>query len=98
MITSIPLSIWSHANELNTEFSGGAYEHLPVFLLGSDGHTGWANSLLRMRAGLTKEFILQLPGDERKNYGLTADLEPNGFGVDSGLAKIVAAVPRPCWL
>jgi predicted amidohydrolase YtcJ len=95
MISGIPLTIWSRTDELNAQLSGGAYENLPVFLWGSDGHTGWANRALRLRAGLTRDFISHLSEADRKNYGLAADLEPNGFGVDAGLAKIVAAVPQP---
>jgi predicted amidohydrolase YtcJ len=80
MISGIPLSFWSKTDELNAQFGSGAYDNLPVFLWGSDGHTGWANNALRLRAGLTKDFISHLPEPDRKDYGLAADLEPNGRG------------------
>jgi predicted amidohydrolase YtcJ len=94
MISRIPLPIWSKTDELNKLFSTGAFENLPIFLWGADGHTGWANRVLRLRVGLTKDFISHLSEDERTYYGVTPDLEPNGLGVDAGLGKIVAALPH----
>ena len=32
---------------------------------------------------------------ERRYYGFSRDLEPNGFLVDAGLRKVDAAVPEP---
>jgi predicted amidohydrolase YtcJ len=95
LISGIPLPIWSRTDELNAQFSAGAYEKQPVFLQGSDGHTGWANRALRLRAGVTKDFISHLSEGERKYYGLGPNLEPNGFAVDAGLTKIHAAMPKP---
>ena len=95
LISGIPLPIWSKTDELNAQFSAGAYEKQPVFLQGSDGHTGWANRALRLRAGVTKDFISRLSEDERKYYGVGPALEPNGFAVDAGLTKIQAVVPKP---
>jgi predicted amidohydrolase YtcJ len=94
MISRIPLPIWSETDELNQQFSTVAFENLPIFLWGADGHTGWANRALRLRAGLTKDFISHLSEDERTYYGVTPDLEPNGLGVDAGLGKIVAPLPH----
>jgi predicted amidohydrolase YtcJ len=94
LISGIPLIIWSKTDELNAQFNTGAYEKQPVFLQGSDGHTGWANRALRMRAGVTKDFISHLSESERKYYGLAADLEPNGFAVDAGLEKVQATLPK----
>jgi predicted amidohydrolase YtcJ len=95
LVSGIPLLIWSETSELNAQFSAGAYENQPVFLQGSDGHTGWANRALRIRAGVTKDFISHLSGEERKYFGLGPDLEPNGFAVDAGLTKIQAVLPKP---
>jgi predicted amidohydrolase YtcJ len=95
MVSRVPLPIWSHTEELNGQLSGAAFGTLPIFLWGTDGHTGWANRALRLKVGLTKEFISQLPPDQRGFYGTTSDLEPNGLGVDAGLVKIISAVPQP---
>jgi predicted amidohydrolase YtcJ len=95
LISGIPLAIWSKTDELNAQLNAGAYEKQAVFLQGSDGHTGWANRALRLRAGVTKDFISHLSEAERKYYGLATDLEPNGFAVDAGLEKVQAILPKP---
>ena len=95
MISGIPLPIWSKTDELNARLSTGEYENQPVYLDGSDGHTGWANLALRRRAGVTKEFISRLPVEQRKYYGVGQGMDPNGFAVDAGLEKIQAVLPRP---
>ena len=94
MISGMPLTLWSKTGELNAEFSGGEYENQPVYLDGSDGHTGWANKALRKRAGITKDFISRLSTNERKYYGVGPDMEPNGFAVDAGLGKIQSVLPK----
>jgi predicted amidohydrolase YtcJ len=93
MISRVPVTMWSKTDDLNARFSAGEFEQRPVFLWGVDGHTGWANRALRLRAGLTKDFLSSLSEDERAKFGMTRDFEPNGFGVDDGLAKIVTALP-----
>jgi hypothetical protein len=94
-ISGMPLIFWSRTNDLNASFNRGAYADVPVFLAGSDGHTGWANRTLRHRAGITKDFLGNLPPDERAHFGAGSDGEPNGFVVDAGLAKLQAALPPP---
>ncbi len=94
-ISGIPLIFWSHTDELNARFSAGVYENQPVFLEGSDGHTGWANRALLRRAGVTKEFLSHLSGEQVKYYGVASDREPTGFAVDAGLEKIQALLPNP---
>jgi len=95
LVSGMPLAIWSKTDELNARFSAGAYENQPIFLHGMDGHTGWANRALRLRAGVTRDFISHLSEADRKYYGVGPDMEPNGFGVDKGLAKIEAVMPKP---
>ncbi len=94
-ISGIPLLFWSKTEELNARFSAGTYTDQAVFLHGMDGHTGWANRALLRRAGITRDFLSHLPEAERKYYGYSTDLEPNGFGVDAGLKKIQAILPAP---
>ena len=94
-ISGMPLAFWSRTNELNVHFSVGVYAEVPVFLSGSDYHTGWANRALLHRAGITAEFISHLPESERQYYGLGPDREPNGFLVDAGLRKVQENLPEP---
>jgi predicted amidohydrolase YtcJ len=94
-ISGMPLAYWSRTNDLNARFNSGDYADLPVFLAGSDGHTGWANRALLRRAGITKGFLSNLPAAERAYYGIEPTGDPNGFAVDAGMDKIKTAVPEP---
>jgi len=92
-ITSLSLDFWSKPEELNARLSAGEYSDLPLLLEGADGHAGWANKALLREAGVTKEFLQNLSSEERKFYGFDLYLEPNGFVVDDGLAKVSALLP-----
>ncbi len=94
-VSGIPVAHWSKTDELNARFNNGAYADQPVFLAGSDGHTGWGNRALLRRAGVTKDFLSHLSPSERAYYGVGPDGEPTGFAVDTGLDKIQAVVPEP---
>ena len=94
-ISGMPLAFWSKTEELNAHFSTGIYADLPVYLSGSDYHTGWANRVMLRQAGITKDFIQHLTANDRQYYGVDADLEPNGFLVDAGLRKIQENLPEP---
>jgi predicted amidohydrolase YtcJ len=94
-VSGMPLALWSKTDQLNAKFSTGIYAEAPVFLAGSDGHTGWANPNLLRRAGVTKEFLSKLSESQRAYYGVGRDMEPNGFAVDDGLRKIQAVLPEP---
>ena len=92
-ITSLSLDFWSKPEELNARFNAGEYADLPLLLEGGDGHTGWVNKALLREAGVTRQFLQNLSRKERRFYGSGPDLEPNGFVVDDGLAKVNAVVP-----
>ncbi len=94
-ISGMPLEFWSHTDELNSRFNSGDFASVPVFLAGSDGHTGWGNRDLLKRAGVTKDFLDHLSSAERAYYGIGKDGEPNGFAVDAGREKLDAAIPPP---
>jgi predicted amidohydrolase YtcJ len=94
-ISGMPLVYWSKTDELNARFSSGAYADVPVFLRGSDGHTGWANQALLRRAGVTKDFLSHLSQSERAYYGIGPTGDPNGFAVDAGRETIEAVISPP---
>jgi len=94
-ISGMPLVYWSKTDELNARFSSGVYADAPVFLRGSDGHTGWANGALLRRVGVTKDFLSHLSPAERAYYGIDSTGNPNGFTVDVGREKIEAVIPEP---
>lgn len=94
-ISGMPLEYWSQLDELNARFNTDDFATIPVYLSGSDGHTGWANRTLLQRAGVTKDFLAQLSPGARAYYGVGKDGEPNGFAVDSGKSKIEDVIPAP---
>jgi predicted amidohydrolase YtcJ len=93
-ILGIPLEFWSHTDNLNAEFSTGAYEKQSVLLRGMDGHTSWANRALLQRAGITADFLNKLSAGERSYYGVAKNMQPNGFLVDAGEEKIDPLLPK----
>jgi predicted amidohydrolase YtcJ len=92
-IQGLPLEFWSHPDVLNAKFSAGPYEKQSILLRGMDGHTAWANRVLLQRAGITAEFLKNLSANERSYYGVSKDMEPNGFLVDAGTEKIEKLLP-----
>ncbi|SRR5579871_3200897 len=93
IISDIKNSYWSHAAEIDAALSQGAFAEQPIVLLGSDGHTAWANQAARTRAGITQEFIRTLKPDERQHYGFDSAFNPNGFVVDAGRYKLEGSLP-----
>ncbi len=92
-ILGLPLEFWSHLDFLNTRFSTGDYEKQSVLLRGSDGHTAWANHALLQRAGITSEYLKKLSVQERSYFGFDKNLQPNGFLVNAGTARIEPLLP-----
>ncbi len=95
IIHDLDLGFWSHAAELDAILSHDRYAAIPIVFNGSDGHTGWANSAARERAGLTADFIRKLPADKQKFFGFDAAYVPNGFVVDFGKGIIDQSLPKP---
>jgi hypothetical protein len=93
-VQGLPLAFWSHPEVLNNDFSAGAYANQSVLLRGMDGHTAWANRVLLDRAGITADYLKKLTPAERAYYGFGKNMQPNGFLVDAGTAKIDAILPK----
>jgi predicted amidohydrolase YtcJ len=94
-ILGVPLEFWSHTNQLNANFSAGLYANQPVLLLGMDGHTAWANSVMLKRAGIDSAYLRKLTAGERSYYGVGKNFQPNGFLVDAGMEKVTPLLPKP---
>jgi len=88
----ITAAYWQPA-ELDGLFNAAPYDKMPVVLVGSDGHTGWANKAMLTRAGVSKDFVTGLAEADRKFYTLGADGAPNGFVADAGWDKVLTALP-----
>ncbi|MBO0857951.1 MAG: amidohydrolase family protein [Chloracidobacterium sp.] len=72
MINNIDPSYWTQASEIDAALSQGAFAKHPIVLVGSDGHSAWANRVARTRAGITQEFIRTLKPGDRQYYGFDA--------------------------
>src|SRR5260370_12725469 len=94
-IFGLPLEFWSHTDQLNSNFSAGAYANVPVVLFDMDGHTAWANSAMLKRATIDSAYVKKLSEGERSYYGVAKNLEPNGFLVDAGMEKLTPLLPKP---
>ena len=92
-INDIDLSYWAQAAAIDAALSQGAFAKQPIVLVGSDGHTEWANRAARARAGITQQFIHRLKPGDRRYYGSDAAFNPNGFVVDAGKNKLDLSLP-----
>ncbi|MBT1065380.1 amidohydrolase [Bowmanella sp. Y26] len=63
----------------------------PLFIISTDGHTGWANSLALKRAGITADT--QAPHDGR--IVKDAQQQPTGMLVDGATALVSRHLPKP---
>jgi predicted amidohydrolase YtcJ len=95
VINGIDIGYWAHAAEIDATLSGGEFAKQPIVLIGSDGHTAWANRVARTRAGITAKYIKKLPPSEQRYFGFDAAFNPNGFVVDAGKTKLDRSLPQP---
>ena len=93
MINDINTSYWAQATAIDAVLSQGAFAKQPIILVGSDGHTAWANRVARARAGITQQFIRSLKPSDRQYYGSDAAFNPNGFVVDAGKNRLDGSLP-----
>ncbi len=95
VIYGVDPGYWTHAGEIDAVLSHGAFARQPILLVGSDGHTAWANRTLRARAGITAAYLRSLQPDEQRYYGFDSADNPNGFAVDAGANRLLRSVPAP---
>jgi predicted amidohydrolase YtcJ len=95
VINGLDLGYWGHSAEIDRALSSGAFAKEAIVLLGSDGHTAWANRVARARAGITRSYLRSLQPADRQYYGFDSDLNPNGFAVDVGQTKVRSILPAP---
>ncbi len=87
------ITTWSDLEGLAKVLDGGSLGRLPILLEGSDGHTCFANTAYRRKAGLDKAYIRSLPVPSRHFYNLLPDGSPTGFAADSGTSKLFRVLP-----
>jgi len=94
IVYNVDTGFWPHAKELDAILSGGRLTDIPLVLYGSDGHTAWINRAMRMRAGLTREYLRGLSPADLYFYGHDDALEANGFVVDTGQTFVQKSIPK----
>ncbi len=95
VVNGIDTGYWAHAAEIDAALSSGRFSNVPVVLIGSDGHTGWANSKARARAGIIASYLRTLSAAQQAYYGFGPRFAPNGFVVDAGLTRLRLSLPPP---
>jgi hypothetical protein len=93
IVNGIDIGYWAHAADIDAALSGGRFANVPIVLIGSDGHTGWANKTARARASITAAYLRKLAPAQRAYYGFGAGVTPNGFVVDMGLTRLRMSLP-----
>jgi predicted amidohydrolase YtcJ len=93
IVNGIDIGYWAHAADIDGALSGGRFANVPIVLIGSDGHTGWANETARARASITAAYLRKLAPAQRAYYGFGTGFAPNGFVVDVGLTRLRMSLP-----
>jgi predicted amidohydrolase YtcJ len=93
IVNSVDTGYWLHASDIDKALGSGRYADVPIILIGSDGHTAWANRKARERAGITASYLRTLAPAQQAYYGFGPDFSPNGFVVDVGLTRLRLSMP-----
>ena len=93
IVNGLDIGYWARAADIDGALSGGRFADVPIVLIGTDGHTGWANRKARARAGITAAYLRKLTPAQRAYYGFGSGFAPNGFVVDVGLTRLRMSLP-----
>jgi predicted amidohydrolase YtcJ len=93
-ITGLNLSFWTDPEALSAIFDRGEYTRLPVFLIGMDYHTGWANRAMLEKAGINRDYLKNITPSERQLYGFLPDFSPNGLIREAAMDKVFELIPE----
>lgn len=92
LFMNVPLEYWGHIPRLQAVFNSGEFASIPVILAGSDAHTGWCNTAMLARAGISAAS--DLPAAVKATFGMDADGTFNGFASEGGWDELLKAAPR----
>jgi hypothetical protein len=92
-VSGLPSAAWGQVAELEQRFNRGEWADVPIFFLGWDHHTGWANQAMLKRAGIDAAKVKGLKGEAQATIGHHPDGRPNGFLADAGLDPVMAQLP-----
>ncbi|QEY64101.1 amidohydrolase [Metapseudomonas lalkuanensis] len=92
-VSGMPSAAWGEVAELEQRFNQGEWAEVPIFFMGWDHHTGWANRAMLKRAGVDAAMVKGLKGEAQATIGHHDDGQPNGFLADAGLDPVMAQLP-----
>ncbi|MDH4565640.1 amidohydrolase [Pseudomonas sp. BN414] len=92
-VSGMPSAAWGQVAEMEQRFNQGEWAEVPIFFLGWDHHTGWANQAMLKRAGIDAARVKGLKGEAQATIGHHPDGRPNGFLADAGLDPVMAQLP-----
>ncbi|AOE84406.1 amidohydrolase [Pseudomonas sp. TCU-HL1] len=92
-VSGMPSAAWGQVTELEQRFNQGEWADVPIFFMGWDHHTGWANRAMLKRAGIDAARVKGLAGEAKATIGHHPDGQPNGFLADAGLDPVMAQLP-----
>ncbi|MDH4874563.1 amidohydrolase [Pseudomonas sp. BN515] len=92
-VSGMPSAAWGEVAELEQRFNQGEWAEVPIFFMGWDHHTGWANRAMLKRAGVDAAMVKSLKGEAQATIGHHDDGQPNGFLADAGLDPVMAQLP-----
>jgi predicted amidohydrolase YtcJ len=92
-VSGMPSAAWGQVAELEQRFNQGEWAEVPIFFMGWDHHTGWANRAMLKRAGIDATLVKSLKGEAQATIGHHQDGQPNGFLADAGLDPVMAQLP-----
>ncbi|UCO96720.1 amidohydrolase [Metapseudomonas lalkuanensis] len=92
-VSGMPSAAWGQVAELEQRFNQGEWAEVPIFFMGWDHHTGWANRAMLKRAGIDAAMVKGLKGEAQATIGHHEDGQPNGFLADAGLDPVMAQLP-----
>lgn len=94
VVVGLDASYWAKIDDFNKLFNSGYWVDKPLFFMGSDQHTGWANEALRQKAGLNKAFVDKQPQSIQYTIGKNKDGSPNGLVADASTDFILKVIPK----
>lgn len=94
VVVGLDASYWAKIDNFNQLFNSGYWKDKPLFFMGSDQHTGWANDALRQKAGLNKAFVDNQPKSVQYTIGKNKDGTPNGLVADASTDFILKVIPK----
>lgn len=91
-IQGLHSATWNDPAGLQRAFDRQEFSGRPVFMIGSDGHTAWANHTLLKLAQVDGQFVKTLPPAEQEYFAFTGG-ELNGLLSEKAIHYVQRVIP-----